>query len=209
MSPWHTSAKSGHTSLLQVNNTARYLPLLGGFHVKWYLTHLHFCPSLLLSILYPPPLFLSHPLLLVFCWVLVKSQLATVSRSLAALTMASGIMLNTAPRLSPHRPASATPFGAHRKEMEGSQWRCHCNYTSAFHRHPLCLLFLLSHPPFPTFFFTFLLDSLLKCSLISCSSFIMHAHFEFAWIHFPDASAAILTYNDVYCCYWILAARTE
>lgn len=27
----------------------------------------------------------------------------------------------------------------------------------------------------------------------------MHAHFEFAWIHFPDASAAILTYNDVYC----------
>lgn len=48
----------------------------------------------------PPPLiFLSHPLLLVFCCVLVKSQLATVSRSLAALTMASGIMLNTAPRL--------------------------------------------------------------------------------------------------------------
>lgn len=49
-----------------------------------------------LSQLFP---LLSHPFLLVFCCVLVKSQLATVSRSLAALTMASGIMLNTAPRL--------------------------------------------------------------------------------------------------------------
>lgn len=47
----------------------------------------------------PPQTFLSHPVLLVFCCDLVKSQLATVSRSLAALTMASGIMLNTAPRL--------------------------------------------------------------------------------------------------------------
>lgn len=47
----------------------------------------------------PPLIFLSHPLLLVFCCVLVKSQLATVSRSLAPLTMASGIMLNTVPRL--------------------------------------------------------------------------------------------------------------
>lgn len=27
----------------------------------------------------------------------------------------------------------------------------------------------------------------------------MHAHSEFAWIHFPDASAAILTYTDVHC----------
>lgn len=68
-----------------------------------YLTHLHFSQR-------PPPTttttsstallhLKSRPFLLVFCCVLVKSQLATVSRSLAALTMASGIMLNTAPRL--------------------------------------------------------------------------------------------------------------
>lgn len=51
-------------------------------------------------LLTPPALiFTFHPFLLMFCCVLVKSQLATVSRSLAALTMASGIMLNTAPRL--------------------------------------------------------------------------------------------------------------
>lgn len=44
----------------------------------------------------PSLLFFLSSLLLVFCCDLVKSQLATVSRSLAALTMASGIMLNTA-----------------------------------------------------------------------------------------------------------------
>lgn len=27
----------------------------------------------------------------------------------------------------------------------------------------------------------------------------MHADFEFAWIHYPDASPAILTYDDVHC----------
>lgn len=47
----------------------------------------------------PPLISPSHRLLLGFCCVLVKSQLATVSRSRAPLTMASGIMLNTAPLL--------------------------------------------------------------------------------------------------------------
>lgn len=27
----------------------------------------------------------------------------------------------------------------------------------------------------------------------------MQAHFKFAWIHHPDASAAMLPYDDVYC----------
>ncbi|MED6237984.1 hypothetical protein ATANTOWER_003108 [Ataeniobius toweri] len=53
-------------------------------------------------------------------YVFVK--LATVSRSLAALTMASGIMLNAAPRLLPcidrHRRRPLERTG---KEMEGSQ----------------------------------------------------------------------------------------
>lgn len=55
-----------------------------------------------------PPSSPSHPLLRVLCCVLVKSQLATVSRSLAPLTMASGIMLNAAPlSLHPYRPGTS------------------------------------------------------------------------------------------------------
>lgn len=141
-----------------------------------------------------------------FCCVLVKSQLATVSRSLAALTMASGIMLNTAPRpLSPSTSISDALWSTQERDgglsMKMSlQLHNHISQTlSVSALPPSCT------PPIPTFK-KFLCDSLLKCSFTSCSSFIMHARFEFAWIHYPDASPAIMTYNDVYCTefYYIL-----
>lgn len=81
----------------------------------------------------------------VLCCVLVKSQLATVSRSLAALTMASGIMLNAAPRLlSPidrhqRRPSEHTRKGR-RTLNEDVTAITQALLTDA----PLCLLFLLS-----------------------------------------------------------------
>lgn len=110
--------------------------------------------------------------------------------------MASGIMLNTAPRLlSPSTGVSNTLWSAQERDggrsMKMSLQLHKCvSQTPSLSASPL--------PPSPLFK-KFLFDTLLKCSLISCSSFIMHVHFKFAWIYFPDASAANLTYNDVYC----------
>lgn len=131
----------------------------------------------------------------VFCCVLVKSQLATVSRSLAALTMASGIMLNAAPRLlSPidrHQRRPSEHTGKGRQTLnEDVTAITQARLTDA----PLCLLFLLScarpaappHRPLSCsalFFFSSknsFSTVFLKCSFISRSSFIMHGHFEFA-----------------------------
>lgn len=90
-----------------------------------------------------------------FCCVLAKSQLATVSRSLAALTMASGIMLSAAPRLlSPierrqRRPSEHTGKGR-RTLNEDVTAITQARLTDA----ALCLLFLppLSAPIRPFFF---------------------------------------------------------
>lgn len=161
--------------------------LLFRFQVDEYLTHFFItttkspsCLSSFPTLTPPPPLiFLSHPVLLVFCCVLVKSQLATVSRSLAALTMASGIMLNTAPRLlSPSTGVSNALWST--QERDGA---LSMKMSLQLHKHVSQTPSLSALPPlaspFPTFI-KFLFDGLLKGSLISCSSFIMHAHFEFA-----------------------------
>lgn len=130
----------------------------------------------------PPTLnFTFHPFLLMFCCVLVKSQLATVSRSLAALTMASGIMLNTAPGLlSPSTSISDALWSTQEKDgglsMKMSlQLHKHISQTPSVSALPP-----LAHPPPILTFKKFLCDSLLKCSFTSRSSFIMHGHFEFA-----------------------------
>lgn len=152
------------------------------------------------SVLTPPPplIFMSYPFLLGFCCILVKSQLATVSRSLAALTMASGIMLNTAPRLLSPSTGISDALWSTQERDGGLSMKMSLQLHKRVSQTPSLSALPPLASPFPTFK-KFLFDSLLKCSFISCSSFIMHAHFEFAWIHFPDASAAILTYNDVYC----------
>lgn len=100
----------------------------------------------------------------------MKSQLATVSRSLAALTMASGIMLNAAPRLlSPidrhqRRPSEHTGKGR-RTLNEDVTAITQARLTDAL----LCLLFLLlPRPPFPSphiFFLKFFFDSLFEVQL--------------------------------------------
>lgn len=104
-----------------------------------------------------------------------------------------------------HSASAAFPIDRRQRrplEHTGKRWRALNEdvtaITQARFTDTLSVCSSSSRIPLPHFL-KFLFDSLLKCSLISCSSFIMHAHFEFAWIHFPDASAAILTYNDVYC----------
>lgn len=93
---------------------------------------------------------------------LVKSQLATVSRSLAALTMASGIMLNAAPRLL----SPSTGVNAALLERTGRRWRTLNEdvtaITQARFMDTLCVCATVSHKPLIPLFST-----LLKSSLIS------------------------------------------
>lgn len=104
-----------------------------------------------------------------------------------------------------HSASAALPIDwrqQHPLERTGKRWRALNEDVTAITQVRLTdtLAVCLSSPLPPSpLFKKFLFDTLLKCSLISCSSFIMHVHFKFAWIYFPDASAANLTYNDVYC----------
>lgn len=86
-----------------------------------------------------------------------------------------------------HSASAALPIDRRQRrplEHTGKRWRALNEdvtaITQARFTDTLSVCSSSSRIPLPHFFKTFLFDSLLKCSLISCSSFIMHAHFEFA-----------------------------
>lgn len=86
-----------------------------------------------------------------FCCVLVKSQLATVSRALAALTMASGIMLNTAPRpLSPSTSISDALWSTQERDG-GLSMKMSLQLHKPISQTPsVSALPPLAHPPSPS-----------------------------------------------------------
>lgn len=86
-----------------------------------------------------------------------------------------------------HSASAALPIDRRQRrplEHAGKRWRALNEdvtaITQARFTDTLSVCSSSSRIPLPHFLRKFLFDGLLKCSLISCSSFIMHAHFEFA-----------------------------